>query len=131
MSLEGRWVALAREWLLPRVPCSKIDYLISVSQFMPTHIQKRGNRRESDVSLSVIALRRIGAVIENGMVVSVPEKKATFKYDHQKRLNSFSIEDGIVEVNLGADVGDKERSAFFTWIRTKGDCVGRRKYKLR
>jgi hypothetical protein len=59
LSLQGKWIAVARSWLEDNCPCSVDKYYQCVSQLMPTHIARFRGNRNPQLSMAKAALYRL------------------------------------------------------------------------
>ena len=59
LSLQGKWIAVARSWLEDNCPCSVDEYYQCVSQLMPTHIASFRGNRNPQLSMAKAALYRL------------------------------------------------------------------------
>jgi hypothetical protein len=68
----GKWLAIAKKWIVENGPCSKSEYFAGVRPLMPTHIRDTVNGgKASQISLCKQALIRFGI---KGEVVQLDAK---------------------------------------------------------
>lgn len=68
----GRWLAIAKKWIIENGPCSKSEYFAAVRPLMPTHIRDTfSGGKSSQISLCKQALVRFGI---KGEVVQLDAK---------------------------------------------------------
>ena len=127
LSLQGKWVSVARAWIEQNYPCKVTDYIVQVSSLMPTHIM-HSSKRASQMHLAKDALRRIPVNIQDGVITGIREVKNKKKYDHESTLRNFLGDDGLVRIPKIAS--SKEMLAFATWLRRRATRVDVLTYKL-
>jgi hypothetical protein len=59
LSLDGKWLSLASEWLEEHCPCSEEDYFVAVTSLMPTHINAFRSKADSKMSAAKAALNKL------------------------------------------------------------------------
>jgi hypothetical protein len=114
MSLQGKWIALAKQWLIANGPCTMQEYMAGVIPLMPTHII-RSRQRASQRQLARESLRKV-AVVSNGIVVSKPRLGSTRKYDHDQIIEDREKE-GQIDIR---DIEFKQRDAMSRYLLNHG-----------
>lgn len=124
MSLKGRWVTLAREWLLENAPCTVDQYVDSVSPLMPTHIKCFRSRKDSKWSLAKEALRRLtdnkgfaSFTVVDDVIFHTPKNHKNCFYGFSKRFAAGIPESVDVRSTTSSA---NEKSALAAFLRYRG-----------
>jgi hypothetical protein len=120
MSLQGKWIALAKQWLIANGPCTIHEYMAGVIPLMPTHIifnRKRASQRQ----LARYAISRI-AVVSNELIAAKQNGKLSLlkKYDHDQMIDDFTNENGDLVLAFDKTHDRKRRDAFRKYIKCCG-----------
>jgi hypothetical protein len=126
LSLQGKWIALARKWLEQNGPCTLQEYMLGVIPLMPTHILIDGKRRGTAVSLAKQALRRIATQSDSGQVVA--KKRVTYSMYDYSNLHSLLNADGCLEVK-SVEMPHKQKRALQVWLGRHWQRVSKGVYK--
>jgi hypothetical protein len=128
LSLQGKWLAVARAWLEDNCPCTVEEYFLSVPQLMPTHIAQFRTSSYPQLSLAKSALSRSAKgypasqqlpliEIVDGQIRFLAKAK-NMKYDYSWLPVNPCVGD---EVNLTMTrKAQKERHAAIEQLRRRG-----------
>lgn len=126
LSLQGKWIALARKWLEQNGPCTQQEYMLGVIPLMPTHILIDGKRRVAAASLAKQALRRIATQSDNGQVVA--KKRVIHSLYDYSNLRSLLNADGCLEIK-NLEMPRKQKGALLVWLCRHWQRVAKGVYK--
>jgi hypothetical protein len=74
----GKWLAIAKKWIIENGPCPKSEYFAGVRPLMPTHIRDTSTgKKASQISLCKQALIRFGIKGEVVQLDAKPPKPAS------------------------------------------------------
>jgi len=121
LSLQGKWIALARAWLEENIPVAVDKYYCAVAPLMPKHIQTKDDRRFSGETLCRNALQRLKAKIVNNVIVSI-EGKACSTHNWPELLKhavNGKIDASHTSVAMKG-LNTLQRGAFREWLRRHG-----------
>ena len=128
LSLQGKWIAVARSWLEDNCPCSIDKYYQCVSQLMPTHIAMCRANSFPQLMLCRKALVRLSSVYrcKNGEpviavvddTITITRKRNETKYDYSWIPSQF--ENGL-QLDLGQlQMNSKQKRAAAAYLRRCG-----------
>lgn len=126
LSLQGKWIALARKWLEQNEPCTLQEYMLGVIPLMPTHILIDGKRRGTAASLAKQALRRIATQSDNGQLVA--KKRVIHSLYDYRNLHSLLNADGCIEIK-SVEMPRKQKGALQVWLGRNWQRVAKGVYK--
>lgn len=140
LSLEGRWLALARAWLRDNCPCDIAHYYGSVCPLMPTHIAGCRNTKDPQLKAAKSALARLKKgypaknsppVVEvcDDRIVYIGEKlRESVLYDHSWMPLVLGSGYEVDLKSLGRSV--KEMRSAAEMLRRRGcKCIGNWVYR--
>jgi hypothetical protein len=114
LSLEGKWVRLAKAWLANNMPCTAEDYFVQVIPLMPTHIiRRRLAVRSTQEKLARDALTVLKVDASSGFINHV------FKKPDRSRWHNMVGKSH--EVNIHEfDLTKKEADCLRKWLTSNG-----------
>lgn len=128
-SLQGRWIRLARSWVLENVPCSVSDYYAAVVPMMPNHIRCSGGKQRTQIALARDALSRLDVVIENNSIVSARARKPYGKGYCREIMRRAELQDCVT---IDEFRHYKNAWNYFRWLCKTGQLeqIGKGIYRL-
>lgn len=126
LSLQGKWIALARTWLEQNGPCTMQEYMLGVIPLMPTHIARGRKPRATEAFLAKDALRRFASQQDDGLW-RANKRKTSGLYDYSD-VHSLLNSDGHIVVKL-VQLPRKQRDALRQWLKTHWETVSPGVYK--
>jgi hypothetical protein len=125
LSLQGKWIALARKWLEQNGPCTQREYMLGVIPLIPTHILIDGKRRGTAASLAKEALPRFATRCKDGLWHANKRKNMLYDYSN---MHSLLNSDGCIEVKNIA-MPKKQKDALRVWLCSHWQRVAKGVYK--
>lgn len=127
LSLQGKWIALARVWLEQNGPCTMQEYMLGVIPLMPTHILRGGKQRVKEAALAKHALRCFASQQEDGLWRANERKGHGSIYDYSN-VHGLLNGDGHIVVRL-VQVPRKQKDALRQWLKVHWETVSPGVYK--
>jgi len=88
----GKWLAIAKKWIIENGPCSKSEYFAGVRPLMPTHIRDTSTgKKASQITLCKNALIRFGVKGETVELQANPQKSVTNRGLIRQRIKDFGF----------------------------------------
>ena len=88
----GKWIAIAKKWIIENGPCSKSEYFAAVRPLMPTHIRDTGTgKKASQITLCKNALIRFGVKGDTVELQVKPPKAITNRDRIRQRVKDFGF----------------------------------------
>jgi hypothetical protein len=125
LSLQGKWIRLARVWLEQNGPCTLQEYMIGVIPLMPTHIRLAGKQRATEAELAKAALRRFASQQANGLWMANEWKGSIYDYSN---VHGLLNSDGHIVARL-VQLPKKQKDALRQWLKANWETVSPGVYK--